>query len=105
MAAWIFGLLLFGTILMLGGGYAYGDSTRVVMEQLSPAVAAAVRRQRRFYVACMGLAGLGVLLLCTAIWVFAVEGAEVRWPVLAAAGVFAAAGAAATVCGARRLLG
>jgi len=105
VVASIFGLLLVGTLLMLGGGYAYGNSTMVAMEGLNPAVAAAVRRQRRFYAGCMGLAGLGVLLLCTAIWVFAVEGAEAGWPVLVGAGAFAAAGAAAAACGARRLLG
>ncbi|HEY0206595.1 MAG TPA: hypothetical protein VGC15_20900 [Acetobacteraceae bacterium] len=105
MTAWVFGLLLVGTMLMLGGGYAYGNATMVVMEQLNPAVAAAVRRQRRFYAGCMGLAGLGVLLLCTAIWMLAVEGAEPGWPLLAGAGAFAAAGAAAAVCGALRLLG
>ena len=105
MAASIFGLLLLGTLLMLGGGYAYGNSTMGVMQQLNPAVAAAVRRQRRFYAGCMGLAGLGVLLLATAIWAFAVEGAGPGWPLLAGAGAFAAAGAAAATCGALRLLG
>ena len=105
MAAWVFGLLLVGTMLLGGGGYAYGNSTMVEMEQLNPAVAAAVRRQRRFYVGCIGLAGLGLLLLCTGIWAFAIEGAEAGWPVLAGAGAFAAAGAAAAVCGAWRLLG
>jgi len=105
VVAWIFGLLLVGTMLMLGGGYAYGNSTMVGMEGLNPAVVVAVRRQRRFYAGCMGLAGLGVLLLCTGIWMFAVEGAEAGWPLLAGAGAFAAAGAAATVCGALRLLG
>ncbi len=103
--AWIFGLLLVGTMLMLGGGYAYGNSTMVVMEELNPAVAAAVRRQQRFYAGCIGLAGLGVLLLCTGIWAFAVEGVEAGWPVLAGSGTFAAAGAAAAACGALRLLG
>lgn len=48
---------------------------------------------------------LGVLLLCTGIWLFAVEGTEPGWPVLAGAGAFAAAGAAAAVCGKLRLLG
>ena len=99
------GLLLVGTLLMLGGGYAYGNATMVRMDELNPAVAAAVRRQRRFYGGCIGLAGLGVLLMCTGIWMFAVEGAEAGWPVLAGAGAFAAAGAAAAVCGALRLLG
>lgn len=95
--AWIFGLLLVGTMLMLGGGYAYGNATMVVMEELNPAVAAAVQRQRRFYAGCIGL---GVLLLCTGIWAFAVEGAEAGWPVLAGAGAFAATGAAAAArCG------
>ncbi len=105
MAASIFVLLLVGTLLMLGGGYAYGNATMVVMDGLNPAVAAAVRRQRRFYAGCMGLAGLGVLLLCAGIWVFAVEGVEAGWPVLAGAGAFAAAGVAAAACGALRLLG
>ena len=105
MAAGVFGLLLAGTILMLSGGYAYGNATMVQMQGLNPAVAAAVRRQRRFYAGCMGLAGLGVLLLCVGIGVFAVAGAEVGWPVLAGAGAYAAAGAGASACGAMRLLG
>ena len=105
MTAGIFGLLLAGTLLLLRGGYAYGNATMVDVQGLNPAVAAAVRRQRRFYVACMSLAGVGVLLLCTGIGVFAVAGAEAEWPVLAGAGAFAAAGAGAAACGALRLLG
>jgi hypothetical protein len=99
------GLLLAGVLLMLGGGYAYGNATQVAMQGLNPAVAARVRWQRRFYVGCMTLAGVGLLLLCGAVGVFAVAGGEAGWPVLAGAGAYASAGAVAAACGALRLLG
>jgi len=99
------GLLLAGALLMLGGGYAYGNATQVAMQGLNPAVAARVRRQRRFYVGCMALAGVGLLLLCGAVGAYGVAGGEAGWPVLAGAGAYASAGAVAAACGALRLLG
>ena len=105
MLTWTFGLLLAGAMLMLGGGYAYGNATQVATAGLAPPAVAAVRRQQRFYVGCMALAGAGVLSLCGAIVAFAVMGTEAGTPVLAGAGTYAAAGAVAAACGALRLLG
>ena len=101
----ILGLLLAGVLLLLTGGYAYGNATQVDMAQLAPALATEVRRQRRFYVVCMAAAGLGVLVLAGAIAAYNILGGTPDWPLLAGAGAYAAAGAAAAVCGSLRLLG
>ena len=99
------GLLLAGVLLLLAGGYAYGNATQIDTTHLAPALAAAVRRQRRFYVACMAAAGLGVLVLGGAIAAYNILGGTPDWPALAGAGAYAAVGAVAAVCGTLRLLG
>lgn len=101
----ILGLLLAGALLLLVGGYAYGNATQVDLGQLAPALATSVRHQRRFYVACMAAAGLGVLALGGAIAAYNILGGTPDWPVLAGAGAYAAVGAVAAVCGTLRLLG
>ncbi len=78
--------LLFGTLLLLWAGYSNGYAMGPLEPWHAPEHTASLRGRRRFYVASMVLALVGVLLLVTMISLFRVAEVDAGWLPLAAGG-------------------
>ena len=89
------GLLLAGILAMFAAGYPYGNAMMVDLPGREPAEVARVLRERRFYLACMGLAFLGIALFIAGVALFPLMGVDAEWLPLAlgVAAVHAFAGA------------
>ena len=86
--------LLLGTLLLLWAGYSNGYAMGPVEPWHAPEHTASRRGRQRFYVACMVLASVGVLLLGTVIGLFRVAEVDAGWLPFAAwvSAAYAAAG-------------
>ena len=76
--------LLLGTVLLLWAGYSNGYVMGPVEPWHAPEHTASLRGRRRFYVASMVLALVGVLLLVAMIGLFQVAAVDAGWLPLAA---------------------
>lgn len=71
--------LLLGTLLLLWAGYSNGFAMGPVEPWHAPEYTASLRGRRRFYMAAMVLALVGVLLLVAMIGLFQVAVVDVGW--------------------------
>ena len=78
--------LVLGTLLLLWAGYSNGYAMGPVEPWHAPEYTASLRGRRRFYVASMVLALLGVLLLVTVLGLFRVAEVDAGWLPLATGG-------------------
>ncbi len=78
------GALLLGTVLLLWAGYSNGYVMGPTEPWHAPEHTASLRGRRRFYVASMVLALVGVLLLVAMIGLFQVAAVDAGWLPLAA---------------------
>lgn len=76
---------LLGTVLLLWAGYTNGYAMGPAEPWHSPEHTASRRGRRRFYMASMALALVGVLLLIALIGLFQVAAVDAGWLPLAAA--------------------
>ncbi len=76
--------LLLGTLLLLWAGYSNGFAMGPVEPWHAPEHTASLRGRRRFYMASMVLALVGVLLLVAMIGLFQVAVVDAGWLPLAA---------------------
>ena len=93
-------MLLCGTGLMMVVGYLNGYAMNVETADLAPADLFMLRTRQRFYVASMGLAAFGVLLLAGTIALSSetTPGASKVWGALTAALGYAVLGSGMAVC-------
>ena len=77
--------LLLGTVLLLWAGYANGYVMGPTEPWHSPEHTGSLRGRRRFYMASMALAVVGVVLLVALIGLFRVAVVDAGWLPLAAA--------------------